>query len=318
MVMKGPIALVLSVFTAFAQAVFVVPKASAITTPDYTDDRLTTSIHAKRVGGLTPVLRLPARRMAAGSKILLTTRLAARSNAVRAPRMAARIDAIGAGRVLRSPVASLNHVGRAGGIEYVVVRWLLVAPVSGTYTITMRAEATTVLEPVDRTRLGVVRGLTYLRVSNVHQSARQWGDRAEDCVGRRAIRSIPQCAVARRTTTALPQVVPIRGTTRASVVGDLELTREYGSNPGGTSVVDVELSATPARNGVRCTPPRTQKRRVAITSSRRHQHINMTILNINSTCGNQLPIVARISHLSGNPVTIHGWRESNGIALPYG
>ncbi|MGH3658226.1 MAG: hypothetical protein ACRDUA_16350, partial [Micromonosporaceae bacterium] len=213
------------------------------TSPHYTTDLLTTKIQAYRTGGLTPVLRLPDRTMRAGERILVTARLAARSNAARMPRMAIRVDAVGAGQVLRSPVKSINHDGADHGIQYISVRWLLTAPATGTYTITARAEATTYLEPVAETHLTAVQDLTYLKLSDVGQTSVTWGDDHSGCVGARSHPDpdVPECGTARSRDTALARTVNTGGATTATVLGDVELSREYGSYPGGTSAVEVTL-----------------------------------------------------------------------------
>lgn len=293
------------------------PPAATGTTADYTTDLLTTRIQATRSGGLTAVLKLPPRTMRAGERILLTTRLAGRSNAVRMPRMATRIDAVGPGETMRSPIASINHDGKAYGTQYVSVRWLFIAPTDGSYTITMRGEATTYLEPVDETQLTVVPDLTYLKVSNVGQTSVTWGDDHTGCVGAVAHPEpkIPECRTARSWTDALTQLVAKGTATTAVVIGDLELSREYGSYPGGTSRVQVTLQATPtAADGKPCAAKVSTSADVTITSTKHHWHQLMD-LPVRISCGPKLWVKVTVKHLAGNPVGIEDRDESNGIAL---
>lgn len=308
--------LLLLAMTIAAVLAGVAAPASAGTTADYTDNLLVSSLPSTEDGGLTALLQLPPRTMRAGERILLTSRLAGQSHAVRMPRMALRVDAVGAGQVLRSPVKAINHDGKAYGTQYVSVRWLFIAPVAGTYTITMRAEATTYLGP---TTLTVVPGLTYLKVSRVGQTSVQWGDDQRGCVGAVAHPDPdnPACRTARSWADTLTQTVHKGSATRATLIGDVELSREYGSYPGGNSRVSVTLAATPtAANGTPCAPRVTvTDPDVTITSNKHHWHQTMTLPDVNVSCGPLLWVKVTVDHLSGNPVGIENSTQSNGIAL---
>ncbi|MGH3489472.1 MAG: hypothetical protein ACRDP8_16405 [Actinopolymorphaceae bacterium] len=291
-------------------SIFLAQFANAAETTSYT-----ATLTATTAGGLTPVLKLPARSMAAGDKLLVTARLAGKTNAVRMPRMAIRVDATGAA-TLRSPVGAINHLGKASGTQYVTVRWLLVAPVDGTYVITARAEATTYVAPIATTRLAVVRDSTYLKVSPAPAGSVQWGEAAKDCVGRKAITAIPQCKVARTLTTAVPKVVNVARSTKTTVLADLELSREYGNYPRGISMVDITLGATPAStSGKACAATVKKTVRRSIISTRHHWRENLTLTDLKTTCGTHLRVSATVKHVSGNPVTIENQTQTNAIAL---
>ena len=130
--------------------------AQAGTTADYTDDLLATRLVAQETGGLVPLLRLPARQLAAGEKVWLTARLAGRSDAVRMPRMAIRVDGVSSTGTQRSTIASINHDGQSHGTQYVTTRWLFTAPAAGSWTITARAEATSMLAQPDGSRPSIL------------------------------------------------------------------------------------------------------------------------------------------------------------------
>ncbi|MEQ7008391.1 hypothetical protein ABN028_19655 [Actinopolymorpha sp. B17G11] len=300
-------------------AVACTPKpANAAETANYSTALAVTTLQAVEASGLTPVLRLPARTMAKGERILLTARLAGTSNATMYPRMAVRLDAISGATILRSPVKSINHDGKAYGVQAVALRWLLTAPVDGTYAITMRGEATTYLNTAT-TRLTIDPAMTYLKASTVGQKSIQWGETAEDCVGRvnHPAPDVAACKTKRTSTSALPKTITRpTGVKAVTVVGDVELSREYGSYPGGSSKVNVSLTVNVRTStGKVCATKTVTKTGLVITSRKHHFHQQLTASSVPTTCGGKITTAVKVTHVSGNPVGIHGEKESNGIAL---
>lgn len=283
----------------------------------YTATPLTAKLMATRTGGLTPILALPARHYDAGERVLVTARLAGTTNAVRMPRMALRADATGAATV-RSTTVAINHPGRASGTQYVSLRWLFVAPVAGTYTLTARAEATSYVEPVSSTYLSVVAG-SYLKTSTVDQRSTTWGPGIEECVGSRshANPDVAACGTRDSSATVARKYVRIpSGVSRATFTADLELSREYGSYPGGDGKVRVKLYVTPqTKAGSTCRSTATASRDLSISSTRHHWHETKTVAGVNVSGCYRAYVRTVVTHLGGNPVGIHDRAQSNGIAL---
>lgn len=274
------------------------------------------TLQATKTGGLSPILSTK-RAMEKGERVLVTGRLAGRSNVDKYPRMAIRADATMPGQApVRGPVVSMNHYGRAYGTEYLTVRWLFVAPASGTWTITLRGEATTYYQ-TDIARIYAVDG-TYLKLTKAHSKSSTWGPGSDACVGARAVPSPSDSSACRNPSKS----VRVNRKTSAtagetfSVVSDLELSREYGSYPGGTSKVEITLYANQkTSSGNVCGTAVTKKYSQSITSRRHHVHKTMTLAGI-KRCGSHVYTKTVVKHVSGNPVAIHDSKQSNAILLP--
>jgi len=310
--------LVLTVINVLIFVIGLANHARAETSADYTTDLKVTKLQATKTGGLTSILALPSRYMYAGDRLLVTARLAGKSNAVRYPRMAIRLDATGAATV-RSPVKAINHRGKSYGTESVTVRWLFVAPVNGTYTITARAEATTYLAPVSSTYLTLVPTTTYLKAAYAGYESVTWAPGDDTCVGAKAHPDpdVAACGTKRTSVTVARKYVPIKaGVTTATFTTDLELSREYGSYPGGNGKVRVKFQVTPKNSdGTTCRSTSTVSRDLSITSTRHHWHELKTLSNLNVSGCAKAYVRTTVTHLGGNPVAIHDERQSNSIAL---
>jgi hypothetical protein len=329
-----------AVIASLALVIGCAGTGQADTTPTYTDDLLTTRLVAPvgGGGGLEPLLQLPARHFDAGERLWLTARLAGNSDAERMPRMAIRIDGVGPGDVQRSTIASTNHDGQAAGTQYVSVRWLFVAPVAGTWTITARAEATSLLTQPDGSQPSIYPqpGLTYLKSSVVHPQSQEWKSSKSHCVGTEPVTNpdIPDCADPVVTKTVMGSTihdVPT-GIDSATAPVELELSREYGSFPGGTSTMEVSIEVTPWALGAKCGQVTKAVYPVSISSQLHHKRLNATVagadltttltafkrkragLVVGAACP-QVKVITRLTHTGGNPVGLEGPAETASYIL---
>ncbi|GAA2757933.1 hypothetical protein [Actinopolymorpha rutila] len=266
-----------------------------------------------------PVLRLPPLAMLAGDAQYLVAQLGGRSNIVRTPMMGTRIICLGKGGGGGSVWTVQNHLGQAYGVNIERLRWLWRAPNSTSYTCTMYGVATTVVQP-DVARLDIDQRTTILTATPVARSSAQWFMSSDSCVGAVPDPGVPECAVARHSSTVLQHTVDTGGATSASVLTDVQLSREYGSYPGGTSTVDVTAQATVlGTDGQPCAPTRSTTARLVITNDLHHLKANVTVtgvpVNQTASCGRSLSVSAVVNHVSGNPVTIEGPSYSNAMVM---
>lgn len=315
------------------------PAALADTDPDYSTDLLTTSLTAYETGGLQDLLALPPKEMVAGEKLLLTARLAGTSDALRMPRMAIRVDAFEGENRYRSTVASINHDGEAYGTQYVTTRWVFTAPTSGTYTIKALAEATSLLEQPDGSRphISPVQDLTYLQADPVHPDSAEWRDATSYCVNEMAHTApkIPACGTLTPTVTVLDRTFDVpAGATKATALAELELSREYGSFPGGNGNIATSLRVQPlTATGAACGTMTTAPQNIGITSNKHHYRLNAKVVgaslmapsnligrakgrgvDVDEPCA-KVRVYTILTHISGNPVGLEGPNETAGYIL---
>jgi hypothetical protein len=281
-----------------------------------TQDLITTVL--PNTSATSPVLRLPPLPMRRGEVIYLKAQMGGRSNIVRTPMFGIRIICLGPGGGAGSVWTVQNHLGRAFGVDTERLRWLFVAPNTTSYTCTMHGVATTFVDPTVA-RLTIDPATTILSATSVQPISTQWLQNTDTCVGSVPNPEIPQCAVARRTVTVLQNTVPTQGARFANLLGDVQLSREYGAFPGGISTVDVTVRATPVNAaGQTCAPTRTITGRQVINNDLHHVKVNLNLLDVpvnqSASCGRSLRVDATVTHLAGNPVTIDGPSYSNGIA----
>jgi hypothetical protein len=289
--------------------------ANAGTTTTLTTDLVTTSLQATERGGLEPIMRLAARHYDVGERVLVTSRLGGKSTVDKYPRMALRVDATGAATV-RGPVVSQNHYGKDAGVEYLTVRWLFVAPVAGTYTITARAEATSYYKTAE-TQLLIDPATTYLKTSATSTRSVGMGPANDSCVGHTNHPSpdYAPCADPRTSKDVNVKTVKTYGLDKMSVTSDLELSREYGSYPGGSGKVKVTLYVRGVNSsGKTCVGTVTSSKTLSISSLRHHYHDARTV-SLDTSCAVKVLMRTRVTHISGNSVAIHDDVQSNGAAL---
>lgn len=277
---------------------------------------LTTTLRASD-GAYRNVLRLPAMTLRAGQARFLDGRIAATSNVTRGPMIGARIICLGGGG--GSTYTTTNHAGKAAGVRTVVVRWLFVASKDGTFTCELRGLAHDMLDPAHAT-LTLVRNSTTLSVRPVSHAASQWGDDADRCIGSKPIASIKQCSVARTSTTTLRRTVSAGSVATATVLADVELSREYGAYPGGDSTVQLTLRATPLDTAGRaCAATRQLSTTPTISGTLHHYKPRLTISNVpvnhSATCGGRLTVDVYAKWIKGNPVTLHNRTYSMAAVL---
>lgn len=309
------LAVILTVTLAIVVTVLGVgTRANAATeSPTYTAALLTTRLTACPASCQVPLLKLPARTFTAGQRVLYTARFAATNDYVRIARQALRLDATGAA-VVRSTTASINHDGKSYGTQYVSVRWLFVAPVTGSYTITARAEATSNLSQPGGIHLTPVRSLTYLSASTVHAKSLTWTGGTATCVNRQAVpkaaADIPACAVKRDRVSVTRTVARAAGT-KAQYLAGLELSREYGSYPGGNGVLTVTMTAQPlTATGAKCGKAGVATWRPSITSNKHHYRLNGSATAATGSCP-RLALTLVLDHYAGNPVGLEGPAETD-------
>ncbi|MGW5361281.1 hypothetical protein [Actinopolymorpha pittospori] len=269
-------------------------------------------------GRAVPFLRLPTRHMKAGQSIYVVGRMAAVTNVPRGPMMGIRIICLGGSG---GPFTVRNHDGRAYGVQAIVVRWLFTAPHDGNYTCELRGVGATQIDP-QVARLDLVASRSLLQATPVRPGAQGWMTGADTCVGTQGIPNIPQCAQPRSAVTVLARHLSA-GTARfVNTVTDVQLSREYGAYPGGSSTVKVTLHATPSTaSGHPCAPVRSTSRTATINGHVHHYKVNLTLpgtrVNLGGGCGRQVLLQTRVEHLAGNPVTVHDSRYSNAAAWTY-
>lgn len=286
------------------------PVQAATESTTYTEALLTTKLTACPASCQVPLLKLPARSFTAGQRVLYTARIAATSNHPRIVRMAIRIDATGAA-VVRSTTASINHDGKSYGTQYVSVRWLFIAPKTGTYTITARAEATTMLGAATLTP---VRTQTYLKASTVNAKSIQWAVSAPTCVNSRAMplsaADIDACAT-KRDRAVITKTVTRAAGTKANWLAGLELSREYGSYPGGNGTLTVTMTAQPkTATGANCGKRGVASWRPSITNNKHHYRLNGSAVATTGSCP-KLMLTLVLDHYAGNPVGLEGPSETD-------
>ncbi|GAA5020402.1 hypothetical protein [Actinopolymorpha pittospori] len=267
----------------------------------------------------SPVLRLPPLPMQQGQVMYLRAQMSGRSNIVRTPMFGIRVICLGPGGGAGSIWTVQNHLGQTFGVNTERLRWLFRAPNTTSYTCTMHGVSTTVVDPTVA-EFTIDARTTILSATPVTPISTQWFEDIDTCVGAVPIPQIPRCSVARPSVTVLEQTVPTRGARFANLLGDVQLTREYGAFPGGVSTVEVAVRATPVDSGGQgCAPTRTITGRQAITNDLHHIKVTLNLLDVplnqSPSCGRSLRVDATVTHLAGNPVTIDGPRYSIGIAL---
>ncbi len=282
-----------------------------------TQDLLATSLPNSTA--TTAVLRLPPLAMKAGDAQYLVAQLGTRSNIARTPMMGIRIICLGTGGGGGSVWTVQNHLGQAFGVNTERLRWLWKAPNSTSYSCTMYGVATTVVQP-SVAKLDIDQRSTILTATPVGRGSSQWFMDTDSCVGSVPDPEVPQCAVARKSSTVLQRTVDTGSATSASVLTDVQLSREYGYYPGGSSTVDVTAQATALdTSGQPCAATKTTTARQVITNDLHHLKANVTIagvpVNQSAGCGGKLAVSAVVNHVSGNPVTIEGPKYSNAMVL---
>jgi hypothetical protein len=275
---------------------------------------ITTSLQASTTGGLSPIMKLEPRYYVKGERVLVTSRLGGRSTVDKYPRMALRVDATGP-TVVRGPTISQNHLGQSKGVEYLVVRWLFVAPVAGTYTINARAEATSYYKTAE-TQLLIDSATTYLKTSRTSSRSVGMGPANDSCVGRVKHPSpdYAPCASPRTRKDVNVKTVSTGGRDKISATSDLELSREYGNYPGADARVKVALYVRGVTPTGRTCVSRSQSATLTITSLRHHYH-DMRTVSLDVSCATKVYLRTRVTHISGNSVAIHDHVQSNGAAL---
>lgn len=289
--------------------------AYAAGTSTYTTKLLTGTLRASEPS-YSSVLRLPDLTLEAGDAMLLVAKLAATSNVPRGPMIGARIICPGGGG---STYTTRNHIGRAHGVKRVTVRWLFVPPKDGIYRCELRGLALTMLDP-ETAVLKLVSGETRLEATQAHIDSAEWGDTDDSCVGSMAIRSIEQCSSPTKATTVVRRSVPVGRAYYVTVMGDIELSREYGGYPGGDSTIRLSLRATPTdADGRSCAPTRETSIERRISGTLHHVKPILTLsdvrVNQSGSCGQQLRVRVRARWLKGNPVTLHNSVYSGAIVL---
>ncbi|GAB3413670.1 hypothetical protein [Flindersiella endophytica] len=277
---------------------------------------LTTTLRASNPS-YSNVLRLPAMTLRAGQARFIDGRIAATSNVTRGPMIGARIICLGGGG--GSTYSTTNHGGKAAGTGLVVVRWLFVAPQDSTYTCELRGIAHDQLDP-DHAALTLVRSSTVMTSRPTNPASAQWGDEANSCVGIKAIQNILQCSTARSTQAVLRRTISTSTAKTATVLADVELSREYGAYPGGDSAVQLTLRATPVdTSGRACASTKQLSTTPTISGNLHHYKPRLTLSNLpvnqSATCGKRLTVDVYVKWVKGNPVTMHNRVYSNAIVL---
>lgn len=273
---------------------------------DSTSSLLTPVLRAAGGGPWTPVMRLSPITARKGQRFYFHTRLTTTSNVSRGPMIGARIVCLATGGGGGSPYTTRNHTGKASGIRSVVVRWVFRAPADNTYRCEVRGRADTSLNP-NRATL-TLQSSSFLRVRRVGGGSRPWGDAADQCAGKRRIPGHRQCATARETVHVLDR--RFRMGRQFNLGSDVQLTREYGMYPGGTSKVRTTFTVVQLRsNGKACASPRRNRTETAIDSNLHHLKLHLTIANVKVSsaagCTKTFRIRTHVRSLAGNPVLVH-------------
>lgn len=260
----------------------------------FTQDLLATTLPNSTA--TVAVLRLPPLAMQAGDAQYLVAQMGGRSNIVRTPMMGTRMICLGKGGGGGSVWTVQNHLGQAYGVNTERLRWLWKAPNSTSYTCTMYGVATTIVQP-DIARLDIDQRTTILSATPVGRTSTQWFMDSDSCVGAVPDPEVPQCAVARNSVTVLQREVDTDRATSASVLTDVQLSREYGAYPGGPSTVDVTAQATALdSSGQPCAATRSTTDRKVITNDLHHLKANVTVtgvpVNQTASCGGSLRVSA--------------------------
>lgn len=283
---------------------------------DSTNSLLTPTLRAANGGPWTSVMRLSPITARKGQKFYLQTQLATTSNVSRGPMIGARIVCLATGGGGGSPYTTRNHTGQAHGIRSVVVRWVFKAPADNTYRCEVRGRADTSLNP-DRATL-TLQSSSYLRVRRVSGATRQWGDAGSSCTGKLRIPGHKQCGTARQVARVLDR--RIRAGRQFTIGSDVQLTREYGMYPGGTSKVRTTQTVVQLRpDGTACAAARRSNTESAIDSNLHHLKVHLTIANVDVSsargCTNTFRVRTYVRSLAGNPVLIHNRVYSNAFAI---
>ena len=118
----------------------------------------------------------------------------------------------------------------------------------------------------------------------------------------------------------------------ATAAVELELSREYGSFPGGDGNITVSVDVKPQVNGVACGKTTSASYTMAISSQLHHKRLNATVagadltttlstakrkkyrLKAGADCP-QVKVITTLDHNSGNPVGLEGPAETASYIL---
>jgi hypothetical protein len=305
------------------------------TTTTYTDDLLSTSFQCPDTASAIPLLRLTPEVRNEGDKILFTARLAGQVDADEITRMAIRVDAVklnpdGPATVVRGCWATVNHDGSSYGTQYIAVRSMIEFPETGEWTVTLRYEGTSQKRKADGSLITLTPQptLTYLKASSLlHTESERWTNPDAACVGWPANPvtdpDCPQCTAPLLGVRVLERDFDIPANLtqdKATVVAEIELSREYGSYPGGDSVLDVILNVLPYDqatdtygNQVIVTPASS----TTITSSKHHLRLNLVANLVDLEEFPRVKVWVDVNWVSGNPVAIDDYLHTDAAIMWY-
>ena len=152
----------------------------------------------------------------------------------------------------------------------------------------------------------------------MHQASQEWLPTQSHCVGSMPVAKpdIPQCGAPVDHTVVMAKTwaKPV-GTSSLTAAVELELSREYGSFPGGNGALSVTIMVQPWSTSGACGSERSATYKPSISNNKHHYRLNATVPTVPLGACTHAKVSTSLTHTSGNPVGLEGPAETASYAL---